>query len=71
MCAKPNQSFRKQRDWAVLKGTDNLKTVAPGRSAELDFKNRIVEVADAKAVKQSSGDFEGVFVHHFSSLSLE
>ena len=68
---KAKTKFNKHRDWALLKATDVLKTAAPGKSVQLDFKNRIVKVGDAKAFEQSSTDFEGVFVHPFSSLSLE
>ncbi|CAK0802320.1 unnamed protein product [Prorocentrum cordatum] len=61
-----NPKFKKHRDWALDKATGLLRSVAPGKAVQADFKNRIVNVDGAKIFEQSKTDLEEVFAPPFT-----
>ena len=57
--------FNKHRDWALGRARELLRTAAPGKAVEADFKNRFVQVDGSKGFQQSNTDFEGMFLRPF------
>ena len=60
----------KQRDWALSKAQELLKTSASGATVEVDRKERAVKVNGAVSFKQEKEDSRGSFTGNFEHLAL-
>ena len=60
----------KQRDWALRKAEEVLKTSVPTQKVEVDWKERRVTANTAEAFKQEKEDTKGSFCGNFSHLAL-
>ena len=62
--------FFRQRDWALNRAADLVKTPAGTRKVSLERNSREVKVGAVVAFKQEKEDAEGTFLGEFSNLTL-